>query len=259
MPWKFQHTEYRDDLQTLNFFDLIQANKNIRYKALDRLQKSGVLIIQHMPKNDKDSLIKRSLISRLFNNLFDNLTSEKRNNFTVQVATPYTNCTFESLDKGLQILTLPHYIENTQLQLTLVDGFQVVQQLPKESYGFLTQFKGDYSFRDNKDFEYKVKRAVIDQNDTIERLWFAPHHLQGLKPKDFRQVSKHFKLLNELMKTQQNQWNIEMNNETLVILDNYRICWCLRPTSNNIELDCLYMERKHYLSSLNIFQKDIIR
>lgn len=252
-----QHTQYRDDLQSINFFDLFQNNNNVCYKALDRLQKSGVLIIKHMPKNDKDSLLKRSLISKLFNHLFDNLTSERRQHFPSQITTPCTNCTFESQDKGLQILSLPYYKDNTAVHLTLVDGFQVVEQLPKETYDFFIKFEADYSFKNNNDFKYVIKRAIIEQKDIIERIWFSPFHLEGLKSQDFRQTCKHFKLLNDRLKMQQNQWHVELNNETLVILDNYRICWCLKHTSSAIEMDCLYMERKHYLSSLNIFNKDM--
>lgn len=39
--WNFQHIQYRNDLQPINFNDIMQSKITSSYKALDRLQKSG--------------------------------------------------------------------------------------------------------------------------------------------------------------------------------------------------------------------------
>ncbi|XP_065356421.1 trimethyllysine dioxygenase, mitochondrial-like [Calliphora vicina] len=258
--WNFQHTQYRDDLQPLNWFDLIQSNKTATFKALDRLQKSGLLIINHVPKFDKDSLLKKSIITNIFNHSCNDLISEKRQDFPKHYnTTPFTNCTFHSMDKGLQILTVPYNKDDLKLQLNLVDGFQAIDQLPKATQEFLTQNHMHYSFNDDKGYEYKIKLPVILKADNMERIWFSPHHLASINSQEFRQVSKHFKLLNDVLTMPQNQWQVELNAETIIILNNYRICWCLRDPPKDCELECMYLEKKHYLSSMNILKNTMER
>lgn len=225
------------------------------YKALDRLQKSGVLIIQQIPKNDKDSLLKKSIITKLFNQSWDHFTEEKRKDFkNLEKKTPFSNCTFESMDKGLQIITIPQEKNNLKMHLNLVDGFQAIEQLPKDSRDFLTQFSKAYKFKDHKGFQYRRKMPVIFNNSKVERLWFNPYHLDLTEEKNFRHVVKHFKNLNDILSKKHNQWQVEMNEEKIIILDNYRICWNLNEVIEDCELDCIYMERKHYLSSLSILE-----
>ncbi|KAI8121584.1 mitochondrial, Trimethyllysine dioxygenase [Lucilia cuprina] len=248
--WNFQHTQYRDDLQSINFYELLQSNKSGIYKALDRLQKSGVLIIKQVPKDDKDSLLKKSIITKIFNISCNQIINEKRQKSLGEHKTPHTNCTFESMDKGIQILTVsPEYLN---LQLILVDGFQAIEQLPKATQEFLSFHQMDYCFEDDKGFKYKIKQPVLWKSNQLERIWFNPYHLDSVNTQDYCSASKHFKLLNDVLQMPQNQWCVELSAGNIIILDNYRICWRLKNFLIDSELECMYLERKHYLSSLNI-------
>ncbi|XP_011296613.1 uncharacterized protein LOC101892707 isoform X2 [Musca domestica] len=245
-----------DAFQPIPCYDLLMDTNKIP-TALQRLQQTGVLVITSLPKSDADSLLRRTLISKLFNHVWDNLTSERRRNFCANHTTPYTNCTFESMDKGLQMLTVPYHNENIKIKLCLVDGFNAakqLQQLNKISYDFLTQYILDYSFKDNRGYSHKTKHHVINLKD--ERIMFAPYHLGDLKAQDFDLVATHSRNFNEILKRSENQWHLELDSEMLIILDNFRICWCLsEPHADAAELSCFYMERRHFLSSLHQLQK----
>ncbi|XP_037817850.1 LOW QUALITY PROTEIN: trimethyllysine dioxygenase, mitochondrial-like [Lucilia sericata] len=251
--WNFQHTQFRDDLQSMNFYELLQSNKSGIYKALDRLQKSGVLIIKQVPKDDKDSLLKKCIITKIFNISCNQIINEKRQKSLGEHKTPHSNCTFESMDKGIQILSVPQNKEHLKLQLNLVDGFQAIEQLPKTTQEFLALHQMDYCFEDDKGFNYKIKQPVLWKSDFMERIWFNPYHLDCINTQDYCSATKPLNL-SVALKMQQNQWCVELNSENIIILDNYRICWSLKNITIDSELDCMYLERKHYLSSLNILK-----
>ncbi|KAM7353459.1 uncharacterized protein ACRADG_005512 [Cochliomyia hominivorax] len=253
LAWNQQHTQYRDDLQPLNWLDIVQKSTGT-FKALDRLKKSGVLIIQQIPKNDPDLLLKKLIITKLFQQSWNNFIKEKRKFFENHKQTiPYSNCTFESMDKGLQILTVTNATE--RIKLNLVDGFNAVQQIPKVSQDFFSHKSLFYTFKNDKGFNFKTKMSVILKNvPDLERVWFNPYHMDVLKSQEFRENTKHFKVLSDVMNLKSNQWQVEINDESIIILDNYRICWSLIGDKGNKELDCIYMERKHYLSSLSVLE-----
>ncbi|XP_075150101.1 trimethyllysine dioxygenase, mitochondrial-like [Haematobia irritans] len=252
--WNGQNTKSGDDFQPLPCYDILMDSSNIIPTALKRLQKVGVLIITALPRSDTDSVLKRTLISKLFNHVWDNLISEKRSHFCATHNTPYTNCTFESMDKGLQMLTVPYHKENIKIKLCLVDGFYAasqLQQLHKVSYDFLSQYIMEYSFKDKQGYCHGTKETVINIKDGCERILFSPYHLQDVKAQDFDMIANHSKNFNDLLKANENQWHIDLDSEMLIILDNFRICWCISEPHIENELDCFYMERRHYISSLH--------
>lgn len=229
-------------------------SSNIIPTALRRLQRAGVLVITALPKSDTDSVLKRTLISKLFNHAWDNLVSEKRSYHCATHNTPFTNCTFESMDKGLQMLTVPYHKENIKIKLCLVDGFYAasqLQQLHKVSYDFLSQYVLEYSFKDKQGYCHRTKQNVINIKDDCERIMFSPYHLDDIKAQDFDMIANHSKNFNDLLKSPENQWYLELDSEMLIILDNYRICWCINDHQPENELNCFYMERRHYISCLH--------
>ncbi|XP_073821222.1 trimethyllysine dioxygenase, mitochondrial-like isoform X2 [Musca autumnalis] len=240
-----------DAFQPLPCYDILMDINKIP-TALRRLQRTGVLVVTSLPRSDTDSLLRRTLISKLFNHVWDNLISEKRKHFCATHTTPYTNCTFESMDKGLQMLTVPYHKENIKIKLCLVDGFNAAKQLQhsnKISYDFLSQYVLEYTFKDNRGYCHKTKQNIINLKD--ERIMFSPYHMTDLKAQDFDMIATHSKKFNELLKLSENQWHLELNSEMLIILDNFRICWCISEHYADNELDCLYMERRHFISSLH--------
>ncbi|XP_059220920.1 trimethyllysine dioxygenase, mitochondrial-like isoform X3 [Stomoxys calcitrans] len=251
--WTAKDTKAGEDFKPLPCYDILM-DSNIIPTALRRLQKVGILVITALPRSDTDSVLKRTLISKLFNHVWDNLISEKRSHFCATHNTPYTNCTFESMDKGLQMLTVPYHKENIKIKLCLVDGFYAASQLQhlhKVSYDFLTQYVMEYSFKDKQGYCHKTKETVINIKDSCERVLFSPYHLEDVKAQDFDMIANHSKNFNDILKCSENQWHIDLDSEMLIILDNFRICWCITEQQADNELNCFYMERRHYVSSLH--------
>lgn len=106
------------------------------------------------------------------------------------------------MDKGLQVLALPYDKDHLKIQINLVDGFQALQQLPKDTYEFLTQFQVEYSFQDDNGYNYLTKQPVILKENNVNRIWFDTLHMDSIKSQDFRDVGKHFKILNNVLQMQ---------------------------------------------------------